>query len=144
MDEFFPEGIARIMPLSPSEFEFALSSVTPRLSTNEDPKDVLAGAAYLGRRRATLFKRRPATADLEFALSIFTWWPFKPDPPSDVEADLYRIRLYAFEGAFRSLVGSFKIEFGRLNSLVPDETLMLSKWDLYSKQRLGISAFLNT
>jgi hypothetical protein len=134
MDAF--EGMQRWLPLNEAEFEFAHAAVSGRLAEGENIEDVFAGSAYLGARRASLFERRPSASDLEFALSIFTWWRFKPDPPPDVEEQLRSIRRDAFEGA----------RFGRveiLDSLVSIDTLRLGRWELYLRQRVGIGAFLN-
>jgi hypothetical protein len=107
-----------------------------RLAEDENFDDVLVGSAYLGARRALLLDRPGGTEDMTFALSIFCWWPRKPDPPPDVQDQLYLVRREAFRGAARG-------EWDRLDHVVPESTLLLSPSELFEAQRRGLRAFLN-
>jgi hypothetical protein len=60
------------------------------LTPGERPEDVLAGAASIALRRASLFGRAPVLADLEIVLAIFGY--LAPAPPELVE---FRRRLFA-------------------------------------------------
>jgi len=99
--------------------------------------DVLTGAAHLGLRRARLRGTSPGHDDLAFALSIFTWWPFKPRPALVVEAQLVRGR----EPLFAGLGETFKFEM--LDSVVPDETLAVTPDELYRRQQVSVQSFLH-
>ena len=92
-DDRIHEMVNRWMRLDDGQFLFARSAISDRLTKGETVEDVMLGGAYLAARRAeAFFNRRPGPADLEFALSIFTWWPFKPVPPEAVEERLLVIR----------------------------------------------------
>jgi hypothetical protein len=130
------EAVQEWVSLEESEFDFAKRAVVDRLTEDENIDDVMVGSAYLAARRAGLFGRPPGTGDLEFALSIFTLYPFKPDPPDEVERELVNIRRLHFQGLRSGNVES-------LDSLVPEETLRLSLWQLYARQGMGVSEFLN-
>jgi hypothetical protein len=107
-----------------------------RLAEDESYDDVLVGSAYLGARRESLLGRSGGTDDMIFALSIFCWWPAKPDPPPEVQDQLYVVRREAFRGAARG-------EWHRLDRVVPDSTLLFPPSELFEAQRRGLSAFLN-
>jgi hypothetical protein len=107
-----------------------------RLVEEEDYDDVLMGSAYLGARRASLLDRPGGTDDLIFVLSIFCWWPGKPDPPPGVQDQLHLVRREAFRGAARG-------KWDRLDHVVPDATLLFPLSELFEAQRRGLSAFLN-
>lgn len=136
-DDGIHEKVNRWMRLDDSQFSFARSAISDRLREGETAEDVMVGGAYLASRRAQAFvNRRPGPADLEFALSIFTWWPFKPDPPEFVEDRLLGIRLRVVEEVRRG-----DVEY--LDRIVPRRTLRLSLWELYSRQQQGIAEFLD-
>lgn len=62
--------------------------VAQRLEGGESLEGVLRLAAFLGTKRAELLGRSPEATDVVFALSLFCWWPFKPDPPDPVRTAL--------------------------------------------------------
>lgn len=102
--------------------------LAPRLTPAESVSDFLSGAAELGHRRATLFNREFYPTDVEFALSLFCRWPFKPPTEASYRRAVDGIRASTFQGA----------SLGRtdeLNQLVPDETLLLSIEELFDRQR---------
>jgi hypothetical protein len=107
-----------------------------RLTEEENYDDVLIGSAYLGARRASLLDRSGGTDDLIFVLSIFCWWPGKPDPPPGVQDQLHLVRREAFRRAARG-------HWDRLDQVVPDATLLFSPSELFEAQGRGLSAFLN-
>ena len=102
--------------------------IEPRLSDGEDLNDVLAGAERLGLRRADLLTRPPWPIDVEFALAIWCWWPFKPELPSFAQDNLRKVRKDAF----------FRAAYHRQDDytrLVPDQMLRLSLDELYAEQQ---------
>jgi hypothetical protein len=111
--------------------------IIEQMRDEERLEDALAGAAYLAQRRATLMDRphSPTRTDIEFALSIWTWWPFKPHPAHAVESILLQLRPRAFFGASSG-------DFTELDAFVPDETLRMSLEDLYAAQQEDVRAFL--
>ena len=111
--------------------------IEQQMREEERLEDALAGATYLAQRRATLMDRphSPTRSDVEFALSIWTWWPFKPHPTEAVESVLLQLRPRAFFGASSG-------DFTELDAFVPDETLTMSFEDLYAAQQGDIRDFL--
>jgi hypothetical protein len=103
--------------------------------SGEDPEDIVWGLAHTAERRERLLAEGRRLSHVGFAASIWTWWPFKPDPPDEIETRLLVLRPRAFAGA------RFE-EVDRLDLLVPDRTLMLTTPELYERQQLSVSAFL--
>ncbi len=101
-----------------------------------DPRDIAAGAAYLGARRASLLGVSPGREALQFALSIFCWWPLKPQPAQNVSRSLANIRAAAFSGVDKTL------DFGALDAVVPVSTLTMKPEELYARQQQSVSEFL--
>jgi hypothetical protein len=121
------EGQNQFAFLTP-EVRSAFSRVVePRLLAGEDLYDVLIGTERLGLRRAELHSRAPWPLDVEFALAMWCWWPFKPELPEPEESSFFQLRAEAFNGAARGN--------DRFMSLVPNETLLLSLEQLYAEQQ---------
>jgi DNA-binding protein HU-beta len=109
--------------------------VRSRLHAGENLDDVLAGAIYLADRRATALDRSATQTDLEHALSIFCFWPYKTPPPARVTTELIRIRRRAFRGAAQG-------DFAAIDAIVPPETLTASGDELANLQGRRVSTFL--
>jgi hypothetical protein len=123
--------------LSPEDIAQIRSIVEGRLQENENMQDVLTGARHLASRRALLRgMRSPSRDDLEFAFAILTWWPGKPHPADHVERELLSIRPPVFEGAADS-------QFERIDALVPDTTLLMTRRELWAAQQQDVRTFLN-
>ena len=99
---------------------------------------MIVAASHLGLRRSRLLGTNPSYAELVFALSIFTWWPFKPRAPREVEAQLAAVR-NLIAGLASTI--DFRI-LSTLDRLVSDDTLRLSTEQLYARQQLSVMAFL--
>jgi hypothetical protein len=97
-----------------------------RLTPGELLEDVLAGSAFLARRRATLAGQDLGVDHLIYILSLFTWWPFKPDLSNPAEILLLQFRSDLFRGASNG-------DFERFAN-VPDEILGLSTIELLGRQ----------
>ncbi|WP_435611783.1 hypothetical protein [Streptomyces sp. bgisy159] len=86
---------------------------------------VLEAGVHLGNRRAALLGRAMYPIDVEFALSVMCWWPFKP-PVSDMY-------LEAAQRFRREVIRNS----ATLDHHVPDEALRMDWEELYEKQRTG-------
>ena len=106
-----------------------------RLRPSESVADAVAASEYLARRRAELLGREPTQADLEFAASIFCWYPFRTLPPEEIQHQLASIRQGAIAGAAHG-------DTQRLDEIVPDRTLMVNRNQLAEQQQRGVGEFL--
>jgi hypothetical protein len=97
-----------------------------RLTPAERLEDVLAGSVFLANRRAALAGQNPNADHLIYILSLFTWWPFKPDLSNPAEIFLLQFRSNLFRGASNG-------DFNRLAD-IPDEILGLSAIELLARQ----------
>lgn len=122
-NDSYPEDILR---LGQSDRGLLERIVTDRLALGESIDDVFSGAAFLVRRRAELLGHDPGADDFVYILSLFTWYPFKPDLPSSAEAQLVQSRTDIFRGAANG-------EFGRLE-YIPGQILTLSFLELTMRQ----------
>jgi hypothetical protein len=128
------------VPMSPEDYDTLVVQIRPSLQEDENAGEVLSGASYLAARRAALLGRPYQADDIHFALAIWTFWPFKPPPPPNIEQQILRLRRVAFRDvAHTNLVA----EPSRLQTAVPDETLRLSFDELYARQRRSLNAFLS-
>ncbi len=134
-----PQRAKQGFPQDDARWKGVTDQILDRLGS-EDVSDVLIGSAYLARRRAQLLHRPVQLEDLEFTLSVFCFWPLKPDPPAQVRADLTEVRRPAFEGASRAPEEKLRQTF---DELVPDSTLVLDPAGLHEKQRDSVEAFLS-
>lgn len=116
------------LQLDPSDRDLLERILFNRLAPGESIDDILSGASFLARRRAELLGYSPVADDVAYVLSLFTWWPFKPDLPSPAEADLVESRSRMFRGASNG-------DFAQLED-VPRQILTLSYLGL-TRQQLG-------
>jgi glycerol kinase len=119
----------------PFDLRYARSVVRSELAPGEDVDAVLAWGVYLGERRAALLGRSPIQSDLEFALSVFCWWPFKTLPPESTRGDLILVR----QTALRQSEGD---PSRVLDELVPESTLTADLPELERLQGQGVPSFL--
>lgn len=130
-----------IFPLSEAHYLLAASVVADSLLPDEELGDCLTGCAHLAARRAQLFDRTGTPEDLAFAMSIFTFYPFKPAPPTEVEDTLHGLRRELFYN-FSQLDDESRSSHP-INDVVPNQTLELDFWQLLDRQRHGPEQFLN-
>lgn len=104
--------------------------VEPRLEPDENVEDVLAGGYAIASARASLAEREPFPLDAEFALSVWCWFPLKPDVPTDLRNQLIDARREIFSGFAE---GNTEL----LSSALPESTLLLSHEALYRLQAGG-------
>ncbi len=102
--------------------------IEPELQEGENLQDVLAGSASLGLKRARLLERNALPMDIEFALALLCWWPFKPKPGPAAANALYTTRRRLFTGAGQSPVELLELP-------VPVEVLRLTLDQLYIEQQ---------
>ena len=86
------------IPFTRKDFETAAREIESRLQPNEELDDFLVGCAYLAAERAALLGREGNYEDLVFAMSIWTKWPYKPNPPKAVEKRLLAASPNLFKG----------------------------------------------
>ena len=122
------EGRARFGSFREPALEAFVALVTPRLREGEEIDDVLSGSVALATHRADLLGRAPLPVDVEFVLTLFCWWPLKPEIPRDAAEQLYRFRRRLFAGAATSAPR-------RLLGAVSSEVLMLSLDQLQQAQQ---------
>jgi hypothetical protein len=119
------------VPEYPSAIVGLLSGVVaPRLREGEDLGDVLVGSSKLAFRRSSLLQREALPVDMEYALAMWCWWPFKPELSDQAVELLCRLRAELFAGAAASPASD------RLDE-VPDDALVLNIEELYESQRVG-------
>jgi hypothetical protein len=97
----------------------------------------MAGAAAIAAQRAKVLHRPGSSADLAFALSLFTWWRYKPDVDPATERTLQTVRQQLFKGIAQRDMG--KWETSPFAPVVPRSTLLLSEAELHAKlpRRIG-------
>jgi hypothetical protein len=105
--------------------------VRSQLQHGESLDDVMAGARYLASNRARFLGRDVIIdIDLVHVLKMWTWWPFKPKMPYELERYLHRIRRIAFRG----VAGG---DMQRLDAATPNATLLLEAEGLRALQLHG-------
>jgi alkanesulfonate monooxygenase SsuD/methylene tetrahydromethanopterin reductase-like flavin-dependent oxidoreductase (luciferase family) len=121
-----PSGVADL------DLDALGEQIQGRLTASESVDDAVAAAEHLARRRAELLGREPTQADLEFAASIFCWYPFRTLPPEEVQHELALIRQGAVAGAARG-------DTQRLDEIVPDRTLVVNRTEPDKAQVLNVA-----
>lgn len=134
---------AQYYPLRAELYGHVAGIVTPRVRENETVADVIVGGAYVASLRSAARggggKSKSAdSADLIFALSLFSWWPFMPDPAPQVQEQLVSMRGPLFEG----LASGSIFDMERLRTAVPERTLRMDILELYQAQQKDVGAFL--
>lgn len=112
--------------LFPADMDLISRIIHNRLTPGELLEDVLTGSAFLALRRATLAGQDLGVDHLVYILSLFTWWPFKPDLSNPAEILLLQFRSDLFRGASNG-------DFERFAN-IPDEILGLSTIELLARQ----------
>jgi hypothetical protein len=79
----------------------------------------------LAQRRAQLLNRPAYPSDLEFGLSIMCWWPIGPKKPPQYVEHAHALR------------GDIRADPAVVDSLVPDDTLIVSHAELHRRQESG-------
>lgn len=115
---------------------------------DENVDDIIVGGLLLGKRRSELFTREfQIYKDVPFGLSLFCWWPFKPQYLPANREFLLRNRRVLFEGLRGIPLGEVRqdqIVDLPLMRAVPDKTLTLDLEELFSMaQRLPLWHLLN-
>jgi hypothetical protein len=110
-----------------------LVSVTAQEYENVD--DIVTGGLLLGRRRADLRGREfQLYEDTPFGLSLFCWWPFKPQYSLANREFLLQNRWKLFEGLGQVLSGEVtqdRIAAIPLMRAVPDKILDLDRDEMF-------------
>jgi hypothetical protein len=122
-NDSYPENF---LQLEPSDRDLLERIITDRLAPEESIDDVFGGADFLARRRAELLGYNPGADDFLYVLSLFTWYPFKPDLPSSAEAYLVESRSRIFKGVSNGDFGSLEY--------IPSRILTLSFLELTMRQ----------
>jgi hypothetical protein len=110
--------------------------VTETAQEYENVDDILVGGLLLGKRRGELFSREfQIYKDMPFGLSLFCWWPFKPQYLPANREFLLKNRWRVFEG-LREIplreVSQDQILDLPLMRAVPDKILSLELEELFS------------
>ena len=97
----------------------------------EDLDDVVTAGWILGQRRAELQNRERLLpgVDPQYALDIFSWWPFKPTYSAQVLAEIIIPKRWEFVRGIRTNGEQSE----RLRNLIPDDILKMSIDDLYQR-----------
>lgn len=134
---------AQYYPLKRELFARVAGVIADRVRGTENLSDVLVGGAYIASLRLAVRgggkSKTSDSSDLIFALSVFTWWPFKPDAAPHVEEQLLNLRGSLFEG----LAAGSIFDMEALRTSVPERTLRMDILELYQAQQSDIGAFLN-
>lgn len=101
----------------------------------ENVDDIMVGGLLLGKRRANLRIREfQVYEDVPFSLSLFCWWPFKPQLRTDNREFLLQNRWRLFEGLGQIPLGELsqaQIVEVPLMRAVPDELLSLDRKEMF-------------
>jgi len=117
------------------------SVVSKTIVKGEQVEDIMTGAWFLGRRRAQVIDREFQTpVDVQFALSLFCWWPIKFTLFSESWQYLAQRRWAIFEGAAEN---PERVET-LLSRVVPKSVLTLDHHQLMGLlQVVHVRHFLN-
>lgn len=103
---------------------------------NENVDDILMGSLLLGTRRASLRTRElQVYEDVPFGLSLFCWWPFKPQYSPANREFLLQNRWRLFEGLGQIPLGEVtqaQIVGIPLMRAVPDKLLDLDREEMFN------------
>lgn len=105
----------------------------------EDVNDIMTGSLLLGNRRASLRTREfQLYEDVPFGLSLFCWWPFKPQYLPANREFLLQNRWRLFEGLNQislSELSQDQVSEIPLMRTVPDKILTLDRDELFNVLR---------